>query len=154
MKRAENQQISKRDLWREQRKCYFCGGECVQGQKVCTKHYEMLKAMAMHMRESERSKIARERLKKYTLREDNNRIVKGEITMEHKCKFCGRKIGTAHYIHKKDCTCGFCTKYCMSECQLSKNGLLSWHKEPCVSCERNPYRKNYKWNGKEWTKDA
>lgn len=67
--------------------------------------------------------------------------------MEHKCKFCGRKIGTAHYIHKKDCTCGLCTKYCMSECQLSKNGLLSWHKEPCVSCERNPYRKNYKWNG-------
>ena len=63
-KRAENQQISKRDLWREQRKCYFCGGECVQGKKVCTKHYEMLKAMAMHMRESERSKIARERLKK------------------------------------------------------------------------------------------
>lgn len=63
-KRAENQQISKRDLWREQRKCYFCGGECVQGKKVCTKHYEMLKAMAMHMRESERSIIARERLKK------------------------------------------------------------------------------------------
>ena len=32
--------------------------------------------------------------------------------------------------------------------------MLSWHKEPCISCEHNPYRKAYEYDGEKekWIK--
>lgn len=37
----------------------------------------------------------------------------------------------------------------MNKCKLASSGV-TWHKEPCVSCEHNPYRLRYEWNGERW----
>lgn len=57
------------------------------------------------------------------------------------CKFCGKKIDAAKYLHVDERSCGECTSYCMKVCELNKKSLLSWHREPCKSCPENPYNK-------------
>ncbi len=63
------------------------------------------------------------------------------------CKFCGKKlVRDAKYLTKREeGNCYECVKYCMKMCKLK--GCLSWHNEPCVSCNHNPYAKEYKWEG-------
>jgi hypothetical protein len=72
--------------------------------------------------------------------------------MKHECKFCGKLFSTAHYIGKKDYSCGECTAHCMTMCTTASATTTSWHKEPCVACELNPYKLRHTWNGKEWVK--
>lgn len=59
--------------------------------------------------------------------------------MKHICKFCGKEFSAAYYIGKKDYTCGKCSAFCMKECPTASQTTTSWHKEPCISCEHNPY---------------
>lgn len=33
----------RREYWREEGLCYFCGDPCMEGQKTCEKHYQILK---------------------------------------------------------------------------------------------------------------
>lgn len=70
------------------------------------------------------------------------------------CKFCGKEINVEKYIGDKnrEHSCGECTKYCMTKCKEALNTNISWHKEPCVSCVHNPYKKTHKWNGECWIK--
>lgn len=62
------------------------------------------------------------------------------------CKFCGKpkSAGQGDWRH-----CPTCGVYCMRKCELASTGV-TWHKEPCVSCEHNPYRLRYRWNGEKW----
>ena len=71
-----------------------------------------------------------------------------------KCKFCGAELPTEAYLSKYTVTCAKCIRYCNQVCQKHNDGLLSWHKEPCVSCENNPYRRRYRWDGKWILKDS
>lgn len=32
----------RREFWREKGLCYFCGNNCIEGKKVCEKHYKFL----------------------------------------------------------------------------------------------------------------
>lgn len=61
------------------------------------------------------------------------------------CKFCGKEISGEKYIHQEPRSCGECTAYCMKKCELGKAGRVSWHAEPCTSCEKNPYN----WRGEK-----
>lgn len=74
--------------------------------------------------------------------------------MNHECKFCGKEFKAAYYISKKVHTCGECSSYCMKQCEIASCTTTSWHKEPCVSCEHNPYHMRHTWDGKEWKKNA
>jgi hypothetical protein len=65
------------------------------------------------------------------------------------CKFCGKEIGTAKYLSQNEGSCSECTGVCMKKCKKASS-VKGWHNEPCVSCENNPYRKRYAWDGKEW----
>lgn len=73
--------------------------------------------------------------------------------MTGKCKFCGNDVHIEHYLHKNEYSCGKCSEYCMKYCEIASKCDTSWHKEPCTSCEHNPYRLNHTWNGKEWNKN-
>lgn len=69
------------------------------------------------------------------------------------CKFCGAEIkNVPAFKHTKPTSCPDCNGYCNQKCEKSRAQMLSWHKEPCVSCEHNPYRKAYKYDGEKWTK--
>lgn len=60
-----------------------------------------------------------------------------------RCKFCGREVQTEKYLstNKEDITCGECTTYCMKKCKLGKSGKVQgWHFEPCLTCNKNPYK--------------
>lgn len=65
---------------------------------------------------------------------------------EKKCKFCGGPLsaGSGEWKH-----CPTCGDYCMKKCKLAATGV-TWHKEPCVSCEHNPYRLRHMWDGEKW----
>lgn len=73
--------------------------------------------------------------------------------MTHECKFCGKRFNAAYFISKKEYTCGECSAYCMKKCPLASSTTMSWHREPCVSCEHNPYKLRHTWNRKEWVKN-
>lgn len=69
------------------------------------------------------------------------------------CKFCGKPINVLKWIgDDREYHCGECVCYCMDKCELALNSNTSWHKEPCVSCEHNPYKIMHKWDGEKWTK--
>ncbi len=69
------------------------------------------------------------------------------------CKFCGTEIqGQKYLTTKKEGSCPECTSYCMKQCSKAGSTTMSWHKEPCVSCEHNPYKKQYRWEGGKWVK--
>ena len=60
------------------------------------------------------------------------------------CKFCGQaKAGSGEWKY-----CPTCGAYCMRKCR--REGVESWHKEPCISCERNPYKARHRWTGERW----
>lgn len=65
------------------------------------------------------------------------------------CKFCGKPLVGERADWKYCQTCG---NYCMKKCKLAASGV-TWHKEPCVSCENNPYRLRHVWDGEKWTKE-
>lgn len=58
------------------------------------------------------------------------------------CKFCGAEFTTEKYTAPAPGgrSCGKCTQYCMRECEKVKTAILSWHAEPCLSCDKNPYK--------------
>ena len=59
------------------------------------------------------------------------------------CKFCGRGFSTEKFISPSNggLSCGKCTSYCTAKCELGKSGKVQgWHFEPCLSCEKNPYK--------------
>ena len=61
------------------------------------------------------------------------------------CKFCGGPLtGNGEWQH-----CPTCGIYCMRKCQIASSGV-TWHTEPCITCEHNPYRLSHVWNGKRW----
>lgn len=68
------------------------------------------------------------------------------------CKFCGKPIKTAKYLNDFEKSCGECTIHCMKKCKKIMETMTNWHCEPCVSCQHNPYRNNYIWNGEKWIK--
>ena len=72
--------------------------------------------------------------------------------MESNCKFCGKKVSSEKYLSNPSRYCGECSSYCMKQCPKASLCSTSWHKEPCVSCEHNPYRIKHTWSGKEWIK--
>lgn len=51
------------------------------------------------------------------------------------CKFCGAVVNSGHT------SCRECTAYCMTKCEIASSTEISWHKEPCTSCEHNPYNR-------------
>jgi hypothetical protein len=60
-----------------------------------------------------------------------------------KCKFCGKEFSTEKFISPSNggLSCGKCTSYCTTKCELGKSGKAQgWHFEPCLSCEKNPYK--------------
>ena len=60
------------------------------------------------------------------------------------CKFCGKEVHTEKYLHqsKDDVSCGECASYCTKKCELGKSGKVQgWHFEPCLSCDKNPYKR-------------
>ena len=62
-----------------------------------------------------------------------------------RCAFCGgERVGNGDWKH-----CPTCGKYCMTKCKIASSGV-TWHKEPCISCEHNPYRLKHRWNGNKW----
>lgn len=70
-----------------------------------------------------------------------------------KCKFCGKPINRLKW--SGECNgehCGECVRYCMDKCELAYKSSTSWHKEPCVNCEYNPYKILHKWDGEKWVK--
>lgn len=70
------------------------------------------------------------------------------------CKFCGKPINVLKWIgDDREYHCGECVRYCMDKCELALNTNTSWHKEPCVSCEHNPYAIMHKWDGAQWVKN-
>ena len=61
------------------------------------------------------------------------------------CKFCGGKLnGRGDWS-----ACPTCGSYCMNKCPIASSGV-TWHKEPCISCEHNPYKLRYLWDGEKW----
>lgn len=72
-----------------------------------------------------------------------------------KCKFCGKEIFIERYKgdEDKEYSCGECERYCMTKCAQASNTSTSWHTEPCVSCEHNPYKINHKWVDGKWVKN-
>ena len=61
------------------------------------------------------------------------------------CKFCGGPLaGNGDWKH-----CPTCGKYCMCKCEGAADGR-NWHKEPCITCEHNPYRIRHIWDGERW----
>ena len=82
---------------------------------------------------------------------------KGDLKMSKICKLCGAAIkNTATYLNSdgRKYTCGECGSYCMNKCEIASRTTTSWHREPCVSCEHNPYRIQHTWDGKEWVKNG
>lgn len=73
--------------------------------------------------------------------------------MTYKCKFCGRDIHVEKYLSKSEYSCGKCSEHCMKNCKLASSCSTSWHKEPCVSCDKNPYRIKHTWDGERWVKN-
>lgn len=70
-----------------------------------------------------------------------------------KCKFCGNEIKDIPvFKHARATSCSDCNSFCNQKCDKHKDGMLSWHQEPCVSCEHNPYKKAYIWEDGKWTK--
>lgn len=65
-----------------------------------------------------------------------------------KCKFCGEEVKIPVFKNTKTVSCGACGKYCNQICKKHDKALLSWHIEPCIKCEHNPYKKRYIWDGK------
>lgn len=78
------------------------------------------------------------------------------MSEEPYCKFCGSPIKVERFLkligEKRTYSCGKCGSYCKQKCDLSRNAILSWHKEPCVSCSFNPYAARYSWDGQKWVK--
>lgn len=72
--------------------------------------------------------------------------------MFQNCKFCGKKISTTSFLSKNDYSCGECSSYCMTKCPTASSTSASWHKDPCVSCEHNPYKIQHVWDGRKWKK--
>ena len=72
---------------------------------------------------------------------------------KHLCKFCGKEFNSAYFLTESEHSCGECSSYCMKNCEIAKNTRSSWHKESCVSCKHNPYRKNYTWDGDRWIRN-
>lgn len=61
------------------------------------------------------------------------------------CKFCGGTLnGRGEWS-----ACPTCGKYCRGKCPIASSGV-TWHKEPCISCEHNPYRLRHIWDGEKW----
>lgn len=58
------------------------------------------------------------------------------------CKFCGKEIPIEKYLHTPEFgICANCSSYCHKKCELGKSGSVQgWHFEPCLSCEKNPYK--------------
>lgn len=70
------------------------------------------------------------------------------------CKFCGKEINALKWNgNPRDYNCSDCVKYCMEKCEFALKTDTSWHTEPCVSCEHNPYAKQYVFRGGEWKKE-
>lgn len=70
-----------------------------------------------------------------------------------KCKFCGKEIENIPvFKHTEQTSCSECNSYCNRQCKKHKTQMLSWHSEPCVSCEHNPYKKAYIWENEKWIK--
>lgn len=72
-----------------------------------------------------------------------------------KCKFCGKEINQEKYINaeRTEVGCSACGLYCMNNCKEALKSSTSWHTEPCVSCEHNPYKINHKWVDGKWVKN-
>lgn len=69
------------------------------------------------------------------------------------CKFCGKPLNhVPQFLNRQQdgYACQDCGSYCMHKCLMIKTGTLSWHEEPCISCEHNPYRMRYVWDGNKW----
>lgn len=65
------------------------------------------------------------------------------------CKFCGGPLnGRGEWA-----ACPMCAKYCNIKCLIASSGV-TWHKEPCVSCEHNPYQLHHTWDGRRWRKNT
>lgn len=73
--------------------------------------------------------------------------------MKHICKFCGKEFSAAYYIGKKEYTCGICSSYCMQSCKIASKTTTSWHRQPCISCDNNPYAIKHKWDGRKWVRE-
>ncbi len=52
---------NKRELWKEEGKCYFCGRDPIEGKKVCEFHYPGLKAKADYMHSLPQTKESQRR---------------------------------------------------------------------------------------------
>ena len=61
----------------------------------------------------------------------------------NECKFCGGPLVGAGR------SCPTCGKYCREKCKVAYS-VRGWNYEPCVSCEHNPYRQRYEWDGGKW----
>lgn len=72
-----------------------------------------------------------------------------ELPIWKNCKFCGAEINRVIVVGFDSCP--RCGDYCNRKCEIaSASTNVSWHKEPCISCEHNPYHKRYRWNGERW----
>lgn len=69
--------------------------------------------------------------------------------MNATCKFCGGPLSAGNGDWRYCPTCG---NYCMQKCKISAIGV-TWHTEPCVSCEHNPYKLRHVWDGKKWIRE-
>lgn len=69
---------------------------------------------------------------------------------QQECSICGGPIDGAKYQGAQNC--GKCGRYCYQNCKLASSTFTSWHKEPCVSCERNPYKALHSWDGEKWVR--
>lgn len=70
-----------------------------------------------------------------------------------KCKFCGKEIKNIPVLKSTEPTsCPECNSYCNRKCKKHGTQTLSWHKEPCVSCDHNPYRKMHVFEDGRWKK--
>lgn len=74
--------------------------------------------------------------------------------MKEHCKFCGKELNVEKYLTPQHTSCGECTSFCMKQCEIASKTTTSWHKEPCISCDRNPYKIRHKWNGERWVENA
>lgn len=65
-----------------------------------------------------------------------------------RCHFCGAPVEKETYPLNaildpewSKVSCGKCTSYCTKICELGKSGQVKgWHYEPCLSCDKNPYK--------------
>lgn len=131
--------------------CRKCHEKRIPGKKLCQRCYDKAMANLKKALESPALKAHNDRFK-----EAESRHIKvwRAMTMNHECKFCGKEFNVAYYIGKKMYTCGECSSYCMKHCEIASCTTTSWHKEPCVSCEHNPYHMQHTWDGKEWKRNA